>query len=89
MFIEFSDILFSIDSIPAIFSITDDFFIILTSNVFTILVLRSMYFFSFYYCKKNVLIEYALSIILIFIGFKILFEKFFMISNFITFSLYY
>ncbi|WP_187308780.1 TerC family protein [Buchnera aphidicola] len=43
--IELSDIVFTVDSIPAIFSITDNFFIVLSSNIFSVLALRSMYFF--------------------------------------------
>lgn len=82
--IELSDIVFAIDSIPAIFSITNNFFIILTSNIFSVLGLRSMYFFISIIIDKNPEIEYGLSFVLMFIGFKILFSKFFVISTFIT-----
>ncbi|WP_343154399.1 TerC family protein [Buchnera aphidicola] len=85
--IELSDLIFSADSIPAVFSITHDLFIILSSNIFSVLGLRSMYFFISPIINKFPMIEYALSIILMFIGFKILFEKFIIISNFFTFSI--
>lgn len=85
--IEFSDILFSADSIPAIFSITHNLFIILSSNIFSVVGLRSMYLFMASVVKKFPMIEYALSFILMFIGFKILLEKFIVISTFFTFSI--
>ncbi|CAL4326230.1 TerC/Alx family metal homeostasis membrane protein [Buchnera aphidicola] len=82
--IELSDIIFSIDSIPAIFSITDNFFIIVTSNIFAVLGLRSMYFFISTIVEKYPEIEYGLSGVLIFIALKILLEKFVVISTMIT-----
>jgi len=85
--IEFSDIIFSADSIPAIFTITNNLFIILTSNIFAVLGLRSMYLFIVPIIKKFPIFEYALSFILMFIGCKILFEKFIIISTFLTFSI--
>ncbi|QIQ41215.1 MAG: hypothetical protein G4B00_00845 [Buchnera aphidicola (Aphis urticata)] len=87
IFIEFSDIIFSIDSIPAVFAITQNLFIILMSNIFSVLTLRSMYAFIAPMINKFPMIEYALSLILMFIGFKILFEKFITISTFLTFSM--
>ncbi|WP_261979699.1 TerC/Alx family metal homeostasis membrane protein [Buchnera aphidicola] len=82
--IELSDIIFSIDSIPAVFFITDNFFIILTSNIFAVLGLRSIYFLISVIIEKYPEIEYGLSGVLIFIAFKILLEKFFVISTFLT-----
>lgn len=70
--IEFTDILFALDSIPAILSITTDPFLVFTSNIFAILGLRSMYFFvanmldSFHYLK------YSLTVILIYVGIKLM-----------------
>ncbi|WP_187312794.1 TerC family protein [Buchnera aphidicola] len=84
--IELSDIIFSADSIPAIFSVTHNLFIILVSNIFAVLSLRFMYLFIASVINKYSMLEYALSFILIFIGFKILFEKFIIISTFLTFS---
>ncbi|QIQ41769.1 MAG: TerC/Alx family metal homeostasis membrane protein [Buchnera aphidicola (Microlophium carnosum)] len=83
--IELSDIAFSVDSIPAIFSITNDFFIVFSSNIFSILGLRSMYFFVSIIIEKNSIIKYGLSVVLIFIGLKMIFEHFFVIPAFITF----
>ncbi|QCI18156.1 hypothetical protein D9V63_00845 [Buchnera aphidicola (Aphis nasturtii)] len=87
IFIEFSDIIFSIDSIPAVFAITENLFIILMSNIFSVLTLRFMYSFIAPMINKFPMIEYALSLILMFIGFKILFEKFITISTLLTFSI--
>ena len=70
--IETTDLLFAVDSIPAIFAITQDSFIIYTSNVFAILGLRSLYFALagimdlFYYLR------HGLSVVLTFIGLKML-----------------
>lgn len=83
--IELSDIMFSVDSIPAIFSITDDFFIVFSSNIFSILGLRSMYFLIANIIEKNTIIEYGLSVILMFIGLKMIFENFFVIPASIIF----
>lgn len=85
--IEISDIIFSADSIPAIFSVTHNLFIILSSNIFSVLGLRFMYLFVAPMINKFPMIEYALSLILMFIGCKILLEKFIIISNFLTFSI--
>ena len=71
MTIEIMDVIFALDSIPAIFLITQDIFIVYTSNIFAILGLRALYFLleaavhKFYYLKP------ALSVIMIFIGIKI------------------
>lgn len=83
--IELSDVMFSLDSIPAIFSITDNFFIIFTSNILSVLGLRSIYLSLFNVFQKCSTIKYALAIIFIFIGLKILLEKIFFISSLISF----
>jgi tellurite resistance protein TerC len=72
IFIEFTDILFAIDSIPAIFGVTDDAFIILTSNVFAILGLRALYFLLAGAVSRLHLLRYGLGIILAFVGIKML-----------------
>ena len=64
------DIVFAVDSIPAIFAITTDPFIVLTSNVFAILGLRAMYFLLAAIAAKFHLLSYGLSVILVFIGTK-------------------
>ncbi|MBK7375993.1 MAG: TerC family protein [Ferruginibacter sp.] len=70
--IEFTDLIFAVDSIPAIFAITNDPFIVYTSNVFAILGLRSLYFALEGIISRYPYLRYGLAIILIFIGFKML-----------------
>lgn len=65
-----TDVIFAVDSIPAIFAITKDPFIVLTSNVFAILGLRAMYFLLAAVANKFHLLNYGLAVILIFIGTK-------------------
>lgn len=72
--VEFSDLVFAIDSIPAIFAITQDPFIVYTSNVFAILGLRSMYFLLAGVMDRFIYLKYALSLVLVFIGSKMLLE---------------
>ncbi len=69
--IEFSDIIFAIDSIPAIFSITTDIFIVYTSNIFAILGLRSMYYILEKMNKNFIFLKYGVGLILIFTGIKL------------------
>jgi tellurite resistance protein TerC len=66
------DIIFAVDSIPAIFAITTDPFIVLTSNVFAILGLRAMYFLLAGMHERFHLLSYGLAIVLAFIGMKML-----------------
>ena len=70
VFIEFSDIIFAIDSVPAIFSITKEPFIVFTSNIFAILGLRSLYFLLAGSVDKFHHLKYGLGFILIFVGLK-------------------
>lgn len=70
--IEISDLIFAVDSIPAIFAITNDGYIIFTSNIFAILGLRSLYFAVAAFIHRFEYLKYGLSIILIFIGAKML-----------------
>jgi len=65
-----TDVIFAVDSIPAIFAITSDPFIVLTSNVFAILGLRAMYFLLAAVANKFHLLNYGLAVILVFIGSK-------------------
>lgn len=65
-----TDVIFAVDSIPAIFAITTDPFIVLTSNVFAILGLRAMYFLLAATANKFHLLNYGLALILVFIGAK-------------------
>jgi len=70
--IEISDLIFAVDSIPAIFAITNDATIIFTSNIFAILGLRSMYFALAAFMHRFEYLKYGLSVILVFIGAKML-----------------
>ena len=67
-----TDVIFAVDSIPAIFAITMDPFIVLTSNIFAILGLRAMYFLLAAMASKFHLLSYGLAVILVFIGTKML-----------------
>jgi tellurite resistance protein TerC len=69
-FIEFSDIVFAIDSVPAIFAITAEPFLVFTSNVFAILGLRSLYFLLAGVIDRFHYLKYGLGLILIFVGSK-------------------
>lgn len=70
--VEISDVIFAVDSIPAIFAVTTDPFIVLTSNLFAILGLRAMYFLLSGVAEKFSLLKYGLAVILIFIGVKMM-----------------
>lgn len=69
--IEIMDVIFALDSIPAIFLLTEDVFIVYTSNIFAILGLRALYFLLEAAVHRFVYLKHALSIVLIFIGAKI------------------
>lgn len=75
--IEFADLLFAMDSIPAVLAISTDTFVVLTSNVFAILGLRAMYFMLADLLDRFEHLKYALSIVLVFIGGKIFYGHFF------------
>lgn len=77
--IALTDVIFAVDSIPAIFAITSDPFIVLTSNVFAILGLRAMYFLLAAVASKFHLLNYGLAAILVFIGAKMCLIDFFKI----------
>ena len=70
--VEVSDVIFAVDSIPAIFAVTSDPFIVLTANLMAILGLRAMFFLLAGAATKMHYLPYGLGIILIFIGFKML-----------------
>ena len=70
--VEVSDLIFAVDSIPAIFAITTDPFIVLTSNIFAILGLRAMYFLLAGVADRFSLLKYGLAVVLMFIGVKML-----------------
>ncbi|MCC6824323.1 MAG: TerC family protein [Acidobacteria bacterium] len=70
LFLEATDIIFAVDSVPAIFAVTNEPFIVFTSNIFAILGLRSMYFMLAGVIEKFWLLKYGLAVILIFVGLK-------------------
>lgn len=75
--IEFTDIIFALDSVPAIFAITQDPFIVYTSNIFAIMGLRAMYFALAATIHRFHYLQAALSLVLIFIGSKIFISEIF------------
>ncbi len=75
--IEISDLIFAVDSIPAIFAITTDPFIVFTSNIFAILGLRALYFLLADMADRFHLLKYGLALILVFVGVKMLVVSFY------------
>ena len=73
--IELSDVVFAVDSIPAIFAVTTDPFIVLTSNIFAILGLRAMYFLLADVADRFIFLKYGLAFVLSFLGIKMLIMK--------------
>jgi len=72
--IEFSDVIFATDSVPAIFSITHDPYIVYFSNIFAILGLRSLFFLLLNFINKFHYLKHGLAILLTFIGLKLIFD---------------
>jgi tellurite resistance protein TerC len=85
--IEISDLVFAVDSIPAIFAITSDPFIVFTSNIFAILGLRSLYFLLAGALTRLHYLNYGLAIVLIFVGIKMLIQDFYKIPITISLSI--
>ena len=85
--IETTDVAFAVDSIPAVFSVSRDPFIVLTSNIFAILGLRALYFALAAVAKYFTYLKYGLGIILSFVGLKMLLEVFWHIKVPTTLSL--
>ena len=85
LMVEFTDLIFAVDSIPAILAITNDTFIIFTSNVFAILGLRALYFALAGITKYFHYLKYGLSAILVFVGVKMIIVDWYKIP--ITYSL--
>lgn len=78
--IELTDIVFALDSIPAILSITQNNFLVLSSNLFAILGLRSLYFVMLNLIKRFVYLSYCVGIILVFIGMKMMIKPWYEID---------
>ena len=79
--IEISDFIFSVDSIPAVFAVTNDSFIVFTSNIFSILGLRALYFLLVNMASYCHLLRYGISLVLAFIGTKMLLAPFIVIPT--------
>jgi tellurite resistance protein TerC len=84
--IEVMDVIFAVDSVPAILAITSDPFLVFSSNIFAILGLRSMYFFLSHMLNKFELLEYSLIAILTFVGLKMLLHDFFILPEWASLS---
>jgi len=82
--IELTDIVFALDSIPAVLSVSTDTFIMITSNIFAILGLRSLYFVLAGAMEKFKYLKYALAVLLIFIGVKMLLHKWLFLEHWIS-----
>ncbi len=82
--IEITDLLFAIDSIPAVFGITRDPFIVYTSNICAILGLRSLYFLLAHLMERFIYLKNGLAIVLSFIGVKMIVADFFPVPTFIS-----
>ena len=82
--IDVMDLVFAVDSIPAVFAITQDTFIVYTSNICAILGLRSLYFLLANLMNRFVYLRVGLSIILVFVGIKMTLSKLFPIPNYIS-----
>jgi len=82
--IEVMDVLFALDSVPAILAITSDPFLVFSSNIFAILGLRSMYFFLAHMLEKFAHLEYSLIAILSFVGLKMLLKDFLEIPEWVS-----
>lgn len=76
LFVECADLIFAVDSVPAIFAITTDPYIVYTSNIFAILGLRALYFALSAILHRFEYLKYALSVVLVFIGSKIFIADF-------------
>lgn len=79
-----TDIVFAVDSIPAVFAITSDPFIVMTSNIFAILGLRALYFLLADLAGRFHLLSYGLALVLIFVGIKMLIVDWFKIPVFVS-----
>jgi tellurite resistance protein TerC len=77
-----TDVIFAVDSIPAIFAVTDDPFIVLTANIFAILGLRALYFLLADMAARFHLLSYGLALVLVFVGTKMLIVDFYKIPVF-------
>lgn len=78
--VEATDLIFAVDSIPAVLSITQDTFIVYTSNIFAVLGLRSLYFLLAQLADKFKMLKYGVAVILFFVGIKMLISHYYHIN---------
>ena len=84
MLIETTDVIFAVDSIPAILAVTRDRYIVYTSNVFAILGLRSLYFALAHIVNRFIYLHYGLAIVLVFVGLKMVMVDFLKVPTFLS-----
>ncbi len=84
VFVESTDVMFALDSIPAVLAITRDSYIAFTSNIFAILGLRALYFLLAGMIGRLRFLHYGLALVLVFIGVKMLIEKWYTIPNYVA-----
>ncbi len=84
--IEISDLIFAMDSIPAVFAVTNDPFIVFTSNIFAILGLRALYFLLAHMLVRFHLLKYGIALVLVFIGAKMLLAHWIVLPILLTLS---
>jgi tellurite resistance protein TerC len=82
--VESSDVIFAVDSVPAVFAVTRDPFIIFTSNMFAILGLRSLYFVLACYMERFRYLKHALVFVLVFVGIKMILTNHYHIPSFVS-----
>jgi len=82
--IDIMDLIFAVDSIPAVFAITQDPFIVYTSNICAIIGLRSLYFLLAHLMDRFVYLQTGLAVILGFIGVKMIIADYYPISNWVS-----
>ena len=84
LFLELTDIIFAVDSVPAIFALTKEPLLVFTSNIFAILGLRALYFLLADMADRFHLLSYGLAIVLMFVGIKMLIVEFYKIPVFLS-----
>jgi len=84
--VEISDVIFAVDSIPAIFAVTTDPFIVFTSNIFAILGLRALYFMLADMADRFHLLKYGVAVVLVFVGIKLLIADFYHVPVLLSLS---
>ncbi|HMR80556.1 MAG TPA: TerC family protein, partial [Polyangiaceae bacterium] len=82
--VEFTDVIFAVDSVPAVLAISSDLFVVYTSNIFAIMGLRALYFMLSGMMSRFHYLDIGLAVILVFIGAKMLGADFYKIPNFVS-----